>query len=243
MNKSYLTSNLLIAFILFCSMQIHAQDAGSWNILNVKKNQDQRWSLFGEVQLRSLGFYQQFHYYEYKGGFNFKVQPQIQLSMGIGKFNTFSEGGDFKRPMKNDEFRIWPQVTFSHSFNRLKVEHRYRSEFRFTSAGYKNRFRYRLGLSYAFGKQMTDKNAFLLCSANEVFFSDKEPFFERNRWLMYVEKKLTPIISLQSGYIYQFDYKINDETGKSFFQTGIYLTFQKKKFLSSSINENQLKEF
>lgn len=41
-------------------------DLGSWNILNLKYNVNDKWSVFGEAQLRSLKFYTNFHYYEYK---------------------------------------------------------------------------------------------------------------------------------------------------------------------------------
>jgi hypothetical protein len=34
--------------------------------------------------------------------------------------------------------------------------------------------------------------------------------------------KITKQVSFQLGYLYQFDYKINDETGRSFLVTGIY---------------------
>ena len=43
-------------------------DLGSWNIINVKYTVNDKWSLFGEVQVRSLKFYNFFHYHEYKGG-------------------------------------------------------------------------------------------------------------------------------------------------------------------------------
>jgi hypothetical protein len=43
-------------------------ELGSWNILNFKYNNNEKWSVFGEAQLRSLNFYNNFHYYEYKGG-------------------------------------------------------------------------------------------------------------------------------------------------------------------------------
>ena len=45
-------------------------DLGSWNILNIKYNHTEKLSLFAEAQLRSLKFYSDFHYYEYKGGIN-----------------------------------------------------------------------------------------------------------------------------------------------------------------------------
>lgn len=54
---------------------------GSWNILNIKYNYNDKLSLFGEAQLRSLRFYNNFHYYEYKGGINYKVHKNVKLTL------------------------------------------------------------------------------------------------------------------------------------------------------------------
>ena len=116
-------------------------EVGSWNITNLKYNIDDKWSVFGEAQLRSIKFYSNFHYYEYKGGINYKVHKNVKLTLGAGSYQTYKEGGDFILPKNNDEFRLWPQVILFQSVGKFKIEQRYRSEFRFTSNGYRNRFR------------------------------------------------------------------------------------------------------
>ena len=68
MKQFYLLSILLISIANVCQGQITG--LGSWNILNAKFNINEKWSVFGEAQLRSLEFYDRFHYYEYKGGVN-----------------------------------------------------------------------------------------------------------------------------------------------------------------------------
>jgi hypothetical protein len=62
-----------------------------------------------------------------------------------------------------------------------------------------------------------------------LFFTDKEPYFERNRSLVFVGYKASKITSFQLGFLHQFDYKINDETGRSFLQFGVYFEFSKQK--------------
>ena len=144
-----------IFFIGFIPFVTDAQnfDLGSWNILNIKYNHNDNWSTFVEGQIRSLKFYDNFHYYEYKGGINFKANDHLTLSIGGGSYQTYNEDGDFVLPKNNNEFRLWPQVLVSQSIGKLKIEQRYRGEFRFTSNGYRNRFRYRLGLIHQFGKK------------------------------------------------------------------------------------------
>jgi long-subunit fatty acid transport protein len=224
--------------VLFClpGNFIFAQNngLGSWNIVNLKYKLTEKWSFFGEAQVRSLGFYTQFHYHEYKAGINYKAHSNVVLTLAAGDYDTYKEGGNFKTPKNNDEFRIWPQITLTQSIKRLKIEQRYRAEFRFTTNGYRNRYRYRIGVSYPFGKNNKDYKPFLLNASNEIFFTGKEPYFERNRYQVSLAYKINKQVAVQLGYLHQFDYKINDETGRDFLQLGIY-------FELSSQNKNKNK--
>lgn len=215
----------LIIIVLFLPYLSKGQsvDLGSWNILNIKYTLDSQWSVFGEAQLRSLKFYNDFHYYEYKGGLNYKAHKNVNLALGLGSYQTYREGGDFVLPKNNDEFRIWPQVILSQSIGKIKIEQRYRAEFRFTSNGYRNRFRYRLGLAYPFGKERNKYQPYQVSVSNEIFFTNKEPYFERNRILVALNYKPSKTTTLQVGYLHQLDYKINDETGRDFFQIGYFI--------------------
>ena len=215
-------SCLVLLSACFNSLTAQAFHPGSWNILNIKYTQSEKWSLFGEAQLRSLRFYDDFHYYEYKGGINYKAGKNIALTIGAGSYQTYAEGGNFVVPKNNDEFRLWPQITLFQSIGKIKIEQRYRAEQRFTSNGYRNRFRYRLGASYSFGKEKSGFKPYQISASNEIFFTDKEPYFERNRALVVFNWKTSRSSSIQVGYLKQFDYKINDETGRDFLVVGLY---------------------
>ena len=227
-NSEYMRRFLLLPVTLI-SLNIFAQqgNTGSWNILQVKYKISKNFDTFFEAQLRSLKFYDQFHYYEYKGGFTYRLYNNLSATLGAGSYQTFAEGGDFVRPKNNDEFRIWPQLMLTQNIGRLKIEQRYRAELRFTSNGYRNRFRYRLGFSYPFGKPVDDIRPYAIQASNELFFTDREPYFERNRILVALSRKLSDIVSIQVGYVHQFEYRINDETGRDFFQTGLYFDLHK----------------
>jgi hypothetical protein len=214
---------LLVAGLLSAALQGRAQGLGSWNILNLQYTHNKKWSLFAEGQVRSLRFYDHFHYHEYKVGINYQARPGLRLSLAAGDYDTYREGGDFKTPKNNDEFRIWPQVLLQQSFGRFKVEQRYRAEFRFTTNGYRTRFRYRLGLAYPFG----NKQQWQAGASNELFFTTREPYFERNRLLLSLQRRLNKQVSVQAGYLHQFDYRINDETGRDFLQLGLYLSWDR----------------
>ncbi len=210
---------------------------GTWNILNLKYVLNQRVNIFGEAQIRSLAVYNQFHYYEYKGGLQYKANKNLSLALGAGSYQTYKEGGSFLLPKNNNEFRIWPQIALNQSLGKFKIEQRYRAEFRFTSNGYRNRFRYRLGLSHPFGKSRDGYQPFQVSVNNEIFFTDREPYFERNRLGFGLHYKPNRKTTLQLGYLHQFDYRINDETGRDFVQVGYFIEIFKKRSARSEDTE------
>jgi hypothetical protein len=215
---------LLVLPIYICKAQ--KSDLGTWQFINGKYRLNKNWNLFCEVQLRSLKFYSQFHYHEYKGGLNYIVHPNAILTLAAGKYDTYKEGGNFLLPKNNDEWRLWPQIILNQSIGIFKIEQRYRAEFRFSKNGYRQRFRYRLGLAYPFGKIIDGLQPFQLGISNELFFTNTEPYFERNRLLFAFSYNWSKFISYQVGYLHQLDYKINDETGRRFLQLGLNLTFR-----------------
>lgn len=221
----------LMAICITVPMLITAQSKGlgSWNILNLQYKWNERFSGLAEVQLRSLRLYNDFHYHEYKGAVTYKAMPGLRLTLGAGHYVTYLPGGDFVRPKANDELRIWPQVVQDASFGRVKVEHRFRMELRFTSFGYRNRFRYRLGLAYPFGAKKNGEHPNVLSASNELFFTNNEPYFERNRAQVAINRRLTPGMAIQLGYLHQFDFRINDESGRDFLVLGVYLELHRKK--------------
>jgi len=205
---------------------LHAQ-TGTWNILQLRYKHSDRISLFAEGQVRSLGFYTNYHYHEIKGGINFKLAEGFQYSLAMGDYDTYREGGDFVEPKRNDEFRIWNQLLLHQQFPSLQIEHRYRLESRFTLNGYRNRIRYRLGTNIPFKPFKLKGLQWHL--SNEIFFTDLAPYFERNRVQIALQWRLNKSLALQGGYLHQFDYKINDETGRSFFQIGMYIDLKRKE--------------
>lgn len=223
--------NFIVITLILLSIKINAQqfDLGSWNILNVRYKLNSKWDANGEAQLRSLMFYKNFHYYEYKGWINYRYHENSSIALGAGSYQTYAEGGDFVTPKNSNEFRIWPQLIFFENIGKLRIEHRYRSEMRFIKdRGYRNRFRFRIGLSYPFGKMHESYQPFLVGFSNEIFFTNFAPYFERNRVAANFNYKPAKNITLMFGYLHQFDYRINDETGRDFLQVGLFFELHPK---------------
>lgn len=219
---------LTLSFILI-GFSAKTQDLGSWNILNAKYKIDQKWSAFGEAQLRSLRFYSNYNYHEFKGGINFQPQKAIVFTIAGGKYDTYGDGGNFVIPKNRSEVRLWPQVQINHQINAFKIENRMRTEFRFSPSGYRNRFRNRYGVVYPLLKTKEGKNLLEMGVYNELFFTNIAPYFERNRASINLNCKITKQSTVMIGYLNQFDYKINDESGRDFLQIGYYYEFIRKK--------------
>lgn len=194
---------------------------GSWNILNVRYDIGDKWTLFAEGQIRSLHFYDWFHYHEYKAGVIWHNRPGMHIALAMGDYDTYKEGGDFITPKNNDEFRVWPQLTFDQKLGKVKMETRYRVELRFQETGFRERFRQRVLFSFPLASKTS------ISFSNELFFTSREPYFERNRVALNFNQKLSPTFSMMLGYLHQFDYRINDETGRDFLQVGGYFVFGK----------------
>lgn len=230
MNNLPKTKNIILVILLVYSLKSVSQNnIGSWNIININMKIDSKINVFTEAQLRSLSFYNEFHYYEFKAGISYKINPNFSVTSGIGSYNTYSEGGNFELPMQNKEIRTWFQINMKNPLQFVTFEHRYRAEQRFTSNGYRNRFRYRIGATIPLnGKKIVPKS-FYLSVWDELFFTDKEPYFERNRLFVGGGYEFNKKIALQMGYIYQFDYKINDETGRDFLNIALLYNFDLTK--------------
>lgn len=214
---------LLLLFILvFLNIKGSSQSQdfrgqlGSWNILTVRKDVNEKWEFFGEAQLRSLSFYNEFHYYEMKAGLQFNIDSVFSILSGAGSYNTYSAGDNFNLPIQNREIRSWLELRMKQQLKRLSFDHRYRAEQRFTSNGYRNRFRYRLSLTIPLNSPVIKPGTYFLQSWNEIFFTDREPYFERNRLYIGGGYRFNKTVTFQTGYIHQFDYNLTDETGRDF---------------------------
>ncbi len=187
---------------------------GTWNIVNVR---------------RSLRFYDNFHYYEVKGGAGYRISDQASVFLGVGTYQTYGEGGTFVRPKVNDELRIWPQLALSNRIGRLRIEHRYRFENRFTSQGFLLRFRQRIQAQLPLNNPDIRPGTLAAVVWNELFLTDREPFFQRNRFFVGAYYEFTPRYAMQLGWVNQYDYSVEDETGKNFMQISALFSLRRRK--------------
>lgn len=206
----------LTAIILLSSTSLFAQDIGSWNVLDVRKNTDKLISYQLEVQLRSLKFYHNFHYNELNFTASYKYKDNLVFSVLIGKHNTFSEGGNFMKPLLTDEFRQSLQAVTVQRFGFISLENRYRIEQRY----FINRNPVAYRIRYRFGLQAIVSNSIKVQFSNEIFMAvgRSNSTFEKNRILIGLKNKVNRRYEIQLNFLNQIDNKKNDESGKNFIQ-------------------------
>lgn len=220
---------IICHLLVFGSTNLDAQ-LGSWTILNGKLALDSSWQISVEGQLRSLSFYDQFHYYEYKTALTYSVSQNRSITGGIGSYRTFLPGGNFRTPAMVKEIRSWAEFTLFDPGRFLALEHRYRIEQRYTNNGFRNRFRYRIGGLIPLGK----KSQFYLAGWEEVFLTNRAPYFERIRSSIVLGRK-SSLMTIHAGFLHQFDYKINNEIKKVFFQLSMSFNFKRNKFKTNTL--------
>jgi hypothetical protein len=206
----------LTAIILLSSTSLLAQDIGSWNVLDVRKNTDKLISYQLEVQLRSLKFYHNFHYNELNFTASYNYKDNLVFSILIGKHNTFSEGGNFMKPLLTDEFRQSLQAVTVQRFGFISLENRYRIEQRYFIN--RNLLAYRI--RYRFGLQAIVSNSIKVQFSNEIFMAvgGNNSTFEKNRILIGLKNKVNRRYEIQLNFLNQIDNIKNDESGKNFIQ-------------------------
>lgn len=220
--------------LLSClSLFIHSakSQTGSWNILNAKGTLNDKWSLYAEGQIRSWKFYDHYYYYELKTAVNYNISKNFAVTGGIGTYHTYTNTGNFKHPVTSNEFRTWLQLFMLQNVGRLYIDHRYRIEQRWLTAGYKNRYRYRLNVVVPLNtKTLKDRTVFAT-GFDELFFTNKTPYFERNRVFGGLGYRSNKHLTLQAGYINQFDYNPVKSFGKGYLQITVFLSGDLKKII------------
>ena len=218
---------LVAAFFICLAANAQPDKLGSWNVINMVYKPNEHLSVFAEVQARSQRFFKDFYYHEEKLGIGYSLPRKISALLAIGNYDTYAYPGEFKN-LQTKEFRIWEQFVINSYIDRLRMEHRYRIEQRWLNGAYRNRFRYRINPIIPINGKKLNPHVFYATINDEVFFTNKAPYFERNRFFVgagYVFSKLT---TLQTGFIRQYDYrKTDDGAGKNFIQTTLLFSIDK----------------
>jgi hypothetical protein len=219
---------IVMPALLFYNLAVaQTPGLGTWNIINGRYSFNDKWNVFAEAQLRTQKFYNHFFYHEAKGGVGYNITDKAAALIGMGQYVTYEPTGNFKSPVSNSEFRMWVQFTLTNNIDRLKIEHRYRAEQRFTSSGYRNRFRYRLSAIVPINKPKIEARTFYASANNEIFLTNRNPYYERNRLFIGGGYAFTKEFTLQGGWLKQFDFRPHSTSfTKDYLQVSLLFDFK-----------------
>ena len=202
-------------------------ELGGWNIANLNYRFNPKISVYAEVQERSQKLVDDFFYHELKTGVSYHLQKN-SFFFGLGNYKTYTYPGNFEKPVTANEFRMWEQFVLNNNIDRVKIEHRYRVEQRWVNGDYFNRFRYRLNPIVPLNHKTISANTIYISAFDEVFFTNKAPYFIRNRVFGGAGYQFSKLFAFQMGFIRQFDYNtVNNGTGKNFIQTSFIFNVDK----------------
>lgn len=227
--KAIVAMALLVSITSY-SQSVQSDDLGSWNIISLKKTYSTKFYSYAEVQTRSQKIFDNFYYYELKGGGGYNFTKDFNAFMGMGKYETYQYDGNFKTAVQADEFRMWEQFTLVSKISRTIIEHRYRIEQRWINGDYRNRFRVRLNAIVPINHTKIIPHTWYASVYDELFLTNETPFFERNRFLVGGGYQFTDKVALQTCWIRQFDYRNTlPSVAKNFMQTTLFITLPAKK--------------
>lgn len=215
MNKIY--KIFLYLQVLFWPFMVNSQSAlpGWWQIINTEIVFNNKWSFVADVQLRSQKIINELNFNQFGLSINYKPLKDVSILGGLNQLNTYSNGGNFKKPVLSKELRLWEQVAFVNNIGRIRIEHRYRVEHRWRSNGYRNRFRIRLNTIIPINKSTVEKGTLYATLYDEVFISDKLPNYELNRLQGGLGYQFSPSIKLVIAWIRQYSYSVNNNTASN----------------------------
>lgn len=189
---------------------------GSWNIASVEYEFAKNFIGYFELQARSQAMYNHFNYYEIKGGINYRINKNFSAMVGFGNYGTYN-WKNLRSAKTIDELRLWEQFVITQPLNRLKFEHRFRAEQASLNGRYRNRFRYRINLIIPINKPKVEKGTVFASAFDEIFLTDTPPYFMRNRIYMGLGYQATSFLTIQAGWINQFNYNLAAKGGKNNF--------------------------
>ncbi|MBE9661702.1 DUF2490 domain-containing protein [Mucilaginibacter myungsuensis] len=180
---------------------------GSWGIFNIQMPGDSshKWGGMIELQSRSNELFNQFNYYETKGGVSYDLDKNFTALLGGGRYLTYDYNNLGAGPTII-EARMWQQMTLSQYLDRIKLEHRYRIEQRWLNGHYRNRFRYRINAFVPLNKKKVGPETFFITVFNEIFLNNHEPHFERNRFSAGLGYQFDKKWILQAAWLNQYNY-------------------------------------
>ncbi len=233
-NFSMLKKNNL--FYLLLSTGIFAQTnprehISGFNMASFTYKHNRNWSVYLETQARAVEDFSNIDYYELKGGVGYNISKDNQAFLGLGRYGNYKNSDFYQK-----EFRIWLQYVYSHSYSKLRLDHRVRFEKRFFEIIKTRqitediRARYRLTATLPLNGEKVKPGVFFVNAFEEIFFAPKEPNFKRNRLFGGFGYQFNENVGSNLGYLWQREFSASSNRNLHFLYFGLNFQFDRSKF-------------
>ena len=234
----------ILLFLITFSVSASAQNykTGSWGVVTITLPGDSlhKWGGYSEFQVRTnTAAFTGFQYYEYKAGVSYDLDRNSTALIGTGRYTTY-DYADLSEGPTVAETRLWEQFTNNQYLGRIKLEHRYRIEQRWLTNEYRNRFRYRLNVTVPVTRSKMLPKTFFIGVFDEVFFNNRSPNFERNRFFGSLGYQFNNSWSVQAGILNQNNVNLGPGNDKNNLMINLFYKILRQNHNSTSVTASTI---
>lgn len=206
LKKDIYAKAIIVCMMAFLHSDLQAQSLGGWEIVNLNYHLSKKISGFFEAQVKSQELMNDFYYNEFKVYGLYNLTTKLNVVAGVGNFETYSSPGNFKSPVEKNEFRTWEQIALLSNSGRFNMQNRLKTEQRWINHVYQNRFSYRFNSVVPLNHKKLDPKTFYTTVYDEVYFTNRHPYYEMDRWFLGLGFQVSPLFAFQSGFLKQYNY-------------------------------------
>jgi hypothetical protein len=216
---------LFVCFLLdfapaFSQKEI-ANQSNAWLVYIGNHKINARWGIHTDYQFRRSEFLKDWQQSLTRVGLEYYTKKGPQFTAGYAHVRTFPYG-EQQVLAKNDEHRLWQQVSLKNSVGRFDLQHRYRLEqrllekFKITPTDnveldervLRHRMRYRLQLQIPINNDKMEDNTVFFSASDEIFLGFgkgvAKNVMDQNRMYAGFGYRFSQALNLQLGYLNQY---------------------------------------
>ncbi|WDF68294.1 DUF2490 domain-containing protein [Sphingobacterium oryzagri] len=195
---------IVTLIIVLFALKSRAQHLQGWGIyFGSTTLKDRRFSLQHELQLRDYKLVGDHQQTLLRLGLQYQATSSVSFTLGYGYiYNEWEDTPN--NPFS--ENRIYQEALIRHSWNILRIRHRFRTEERFTGNGFRGRARYCLFVDVPLTARQMQQGGLYFAAYDELFVNVLAPqtsLFDRNRLYGGLGLKVRDNLGVQLGYMRQ----------------------------------------
>ena len=202
-------NRLLFVLILAASAaQVYGQSEdklGSWYIYNGFFKFSPRVELFFETQLRNYEVASNPETFFVRPYFTYNLNKNVQPGFALEYHKSWTYDEVPENKVVSEELRVTLQMMVFQPIGRVRLQHRYRFEFRTVNGEALRRMRYRLQVTVPLNNKAIERGT-IFANTNAELMIDTSPVLgiNQNRWFIAGGYQFTDNLNLQLGYLAVF---------------------------------------